>query len=90
MFAIPLIGLKGIDSRPPFWLKLTALSGLLMTLLYVAVSLVPIIQVESRFVFAAKIGGLILITNVFGLAIFVVVGRRRRARQAEAISATAD
>src|SRR6185295_16241627 len=69
MFAIPLIGLKAMNHRPPMWLKLAALSGFLMTLLNVALSIVPIIQVESRLVFAAKIGGLIIITNLIGLAI---------------------
>src|SRR3954465_6386803 len=53
MFAIPLFGLKGA-ARPPLWLKVCALSGFLMTLLYVALSLVPIIQVESRGMFALK------------------------------------
>jgi glutamate:GABA antiporter len=81
MFAIPLIGLKGAASRPPIWLRVCALSGLIMTLLYVALSVVPIIQVESRWMFAVKIGGLILITNILGLAIFVVVGRKREAAQ---------
>ena len=83
MFEIPLIGLRGAASRPPIWLKLSAVSGFVMTLLYVALSIVPIIQVESRLMFAVKIGGLIVITNILGLGIFVVVGRRRQAAQAE-------
>jgi len=90
MFLIPLIGLRAMNHRPPTWLKMTALSGLLMTVLYVAVSIVPIIQVESRLMFAAKIGGLIVITNILGLVIFVVVGRRRQSAQAEAASVPAD
>jgi amino acid transporter len=79
MFAIPLIGLRGTTSRPSVWLRLSALSGFLMTLLYVALSVVPIIQVESRLMFAVKIGGLIVLTNIIGLAIFLAVGRRRKA-----------
>jgi hypothetical protein len=63
-------------------LKISALAGFLMTLLNVALSIVPIIQVESRLLFGLKIGGLIVITNIIGLAIFVAVGRRRRAAQA--------
>lgn len=90
MFLIPLIGLRAMNHRPPTWLKITALSGLLMTLLYVALSIVPIIQVESRLMFAVKIGGLIVITNILGLVIFVVVGRRRQSAQAEAVSVPAD
>ena len=74
MFALPLIGLRG--TRPPLWLRLCALSGLLMTLLYVALSVVPIIQVESRSLFALKISGLIVVTNLLGLGIYFGVRRR--------------
>ena len=31
MFAIPLFGLRGVTPRPPLWLRLASLSGLLMT-----------------------------------------------------------
>src|SRR6266705_2175368 len=90
MFLIPLIGLRAMNHRPPMWLKITALSGFLKTEQNVALSIVPIIQVESRLMFAAKIGGLIVITNILGLVIFVVVGRRRQSAQAEAASVPAD
>ncbi|HEX4961017.1 MAG TPA: APC family permease [Thermoanaerobaculia bacterium] len=76
MFAIPLAGLRGVTPRPTPWLRLCALSGLLMTLLYVCLSIVPIIQVESRFLFALKISGLIVVTNVVGLGIYLSVKRR--------------
>jgi amino acid transporter len=80
MFAIPLVGLRGLNPRPPIWLKAAALSGLLMTLLYVALSVVPIIQVESRLMFAGKISGLIVMTNLIGVAIYLMAKRRRDAR----------
>ncbi|MBD0371791.1 MAG: APC family permease [Pyrinomonadaceae bacterium] len=76
MFAIPLIGLRGVRERPPFWLRAAALSGFLMTLLYVALSIIPIIQVESRLMFAAKISGLIVVTNIIGLAIYLMAKRK--------------
>ena len=78
MFAIPLFGLRGLTSRPPLWLRACALSGLLMTLLYVALSIVPLIEVESRAMFAAKIAGLIVLTNLLGLGVYLGAGRRRR------------
>jgi glutamate:GABA antiporter len=90
MFAIPLIGMKGSNVRPPLWLKIAALSGFLMTLLDVALSIVPIIQVESRLMFAMKIGGLIVITNMIGVAILLTVGRRRRAQAVERVNAPSD
>ena len=49
-----------------------------MTLLFVALSIVPIVQVESRLLFAAKLAALIVVTNIIGLAIFL--GKRRRCR----------
>jgi hypothetical protein len=47
-----------------------------MTLLFIALSIVPIVEVESRLAFAAKLSSLIVVTNVIGAAIFL--GRMRR------------
>jgi glutamate:GABA antiporter len=77
MFAIPLIGLRGSGPRPPLWLRAAAVSGFLMTALYVTLSILPIVEVESRLRFAAKICALIAATNAIGVAIFVT---RRRGR----------
>lgn len=77
MFAIPIFGLHSLAPGPSPRLKLAALSGLLMTLLYVALSIVPIIHVENRFSFAAKISGVILITNAIGWTIFRVARQSR-------------
>jgi amino acid transporter len=76
MFAIPLIGLRNADVRPPMWLRIAALSGFLMTLLFVILSLVPIIEVGDRLSFALKIGGLIVITNLVGGLIYYLARRR--------------
>jgi amino acid transporter len=81
MFAIPIFGLRGITPRPPLWLKLCALSGFLMTLLYVGLSIVPIIQVESRGMFALKLGGLIVVTNILGMVIYRMARRSVEARR---------
>ena len=80
MFAIPLVGSgfgRNGTPRAPRWLRLAALSGFLMTLLDVILSIVPIVQVESRLAFAAKIAALVVVTNGIGLAIY------RRTRIAE-------
>ena len=76
MFAIPIIGLRNVAPRPPLWLRIAAVSGFLMTLLNVVLSLVPIIQVENRLSFALKIGGLIVITNLIGFAIYKTAQRK--------------
>ena len=80
MFALPLIGLRKANPSPPIWLKIAALSGFLMTFLYVALSIVPIIQVESRLMFAFKIIGLIVVTNSLGLVIFLTARRKQQAQ----------
>jgi glutamate:GABA antiporter len=84
MFAIPLFGLKAMGARLPVWLKAASLSGLLMTLLYVGLSIFPIIQVESVSVFAAKIAGVIVGANVIGAAIFYLAGRKQKNRKSAA------
>ncbi|MEO5904148.1 MAG: APC family permease [Gemmatimonadaceae bacterium] len=76
MFAIPLLGLRGITPRPPMWLRVVSMSGLAMTLLYVCLSVFPIIKVENTMVFALKISMLILGANVLGAAIFFTARRR--------------
>jgi hypothetical protein len=76
MFAIPLFGLGSVSPRPPVWLRVVSLSGLLMTLLYVGLSMFPIIKVESVMSFALKISLLILGANVIGAMIFLTARRR--------------
>jgi amino acid transporter len=76
MFSIPLIGLSGI--RTPLWLKVVSASGLLMTLLYVTLSVFPIINVESWFAFASKIIAVIMVANIIGASIFLFARRRRQ------------
>ena len=71
MFAIPIFGLRGVSPRPPAWLRLVSWSGLLMTLLYIVLSVFPIIKVESVLTFALKIVLLIAAMNVVGIGILV-------------------
>jgi glutamate:GABA antiporter len=74
MFAIPMVGVPS-----PAWLKLAALSGFIATLLFVVLSILPIIQVENRLVFALKISTVIVLANAVGFAIFLAKrGRRSR------------
>jgi len=84
LFAVPLWGLRHASVRPPWWVRLCAASGLLMTLLYITLSVLPIIPVGSRTVFALKIIGLIVVTNLVGLVLFAS-GRRREAARAAAV-----
>ncbi len=85
MFAIPLLGLRGVQPRPPVWLRVASFSGLAMTLLYVILSVFPIIAVASVAGFALKISLVILAANLLGAALFVA--GRRTASSRETIAA---
>ncbi|HVT40727.1 MAG TPA: APC family permease [Gemmatimonadaceae bacterium] len=76
MFAIPLFGLRGIAPRPPLWLKVASTSGLLMTALYIVLSVFPIIKVESVATFALKISLVIVVMNAVGIGLLVSARRR--------------
>jgi amino acid transporter len=90
MLLIPLVGLRGTGVRMGLGLKLAATSGFLMTLLNVALSIFPIVEVKSRVEFAAKISGVIIVANIIGLALFMIGGRSRRASDRAASAAPAD
>lgn len=83
MFAIPLIGLRGVMPRPPWWVKGAAILGLLMSVLYTVLSVFPIIQVGSVATFALKIMVVVVLLNLVGVGI-LVAGRRRSGLVAEA------
>jgi amino acid transporter len=68
MFAIPIAG-RGA-ARGPLWLRVASLSGMLMTLLYVTLSILPIVDVASRLAFALKISTVVVVTNVVGWMLF--------------------
>ncbi|HVB32426.1 MAG TPA: APC family permease [Gemmatimonadaceae bacterium] len=79
MFALPILGMRGFD-RPPLWLRLAAVSGFAVTLLYIVFSLFPIIDVTSRGSFAGKIIAVVVGANLLGAAIYRAEKRRRAAR----------
>ncbi|HEX4560842.1 MAG TPA: hypothetical protein VH113_03335, partial [Gemmatimonadales bacterium] len=76
MFSIPIFGLRGVSPKPSAWLKVASWSGLLMTVLYVVLSIFPIITVGSVAGFALKIAGVIVVMNLVGVGVLVAAGRR--------------
>ena len=54
-----------------------------MTLVYVVLSIVPIVQVESRLAFALKISAIVIVANAIGLATYRT-GRSRSSSGARA------
>jgi len=82
LFAIPICGLRALPVRAPLWLRIAATIGFLVTLLYIVLTIVPIVHVESRAEFAAKIIIATLGANLLGALIFVAARRRRQAASA--------
>ena len=78
MFAVPIAGARPL--RGPWWLTLAAISGFLMTLAFVVLSILPIVQVASWWSFALKISTVIVATNAIGIAIFLRARTRTRRR----------
>jgi amino acid transporter len=76
MFAIPLIGRKKIASRPPLPLRIAALSGFLMTLLFVVFSIIPVVPVASRTLFMAKLVGVMIAASGIGVTIYFTAAPR--------------
>lgn len=76
LFAIPILAMKQFGARAPLWLKIASVVGFLVSLLGAFFTVFPIIDVQSRLLFAAKIIAVVLIANAIGVAIFVLDKRR--------------
>jgi amino acid transporter len=88
LFAIPVVAFRGTggEARLPLWLRVASVSGFAVTVLYVVLSIFPIIDVASWLSFALKISAVVIGLNVVGAALFFAERRRResgRARSAE-------
>jgi amino acid transporter len=71
MFAIPLIGLRKLERRPPPWLRVAAFSGFTVTLLFCVLALFPIVDVKSWLSFGLKVGGAVMLANLIGAFVYL-------------------
>jgi len=79
LFAIPIFSPKTRGLRPRLWVRIAAASGLLVTLLFVALSVFPIIDVDSSWRYSLKIAGVVLGANLLGWVIYRAgQGKRNR------------
>src|SRR5205823_9636762 len=78
LFAIPVVAMKRFGARAPLWLKLASTLGFLMSVVGAFFTVFPIIDVQSRFLFAAKIIAVVLIANAIGAAIYAFDKKRSR------------
>src|SRR5438105_11823319 len=81
LFAIPIIAMKRFGARAPLWLKLSAALGFIVSVIGAFFTVFPIIDVQSRFLFAAKIIAVVIVANAIGAAIYIA--DKKRARQAQ-------
>ena len=80
LFALPLFASRAPASvlpRASLALKVAAAAGLATTVLYVALSIFPIIDVPSWRAFALKVASVVIGLNVLGVIVYAAGGRRR-------------
>ncbi len=70
LFAIPLLATRTSAFRSTPWLRVLALSGLLLTLLFVLLSMFPIIRVESETAYTLKTVAVVALANSGGLLLY--------------------
>ena len=78
LFAIPIIAMKRFGAKAPLWLKAAAILGFLMFVIGAFFTIFPIIDVESRYLFAAKIIAVVIIANAIGATIYLLDKKRVR------------
>jgi hypothetical protein len=71
LFAVPLVGLVRTSRRAPVWIRIAAGIGFLTTALYIVLSVLPIVAVESRLLYAVKIGGTVVVVNLVGGVLYL-------------------
>lgn len=75
LFAIPLLARKRVGLSCGRLLMIGAASGFLMTLLYIVLSIFPIVDVQSSWEYSAKTAAGIIGANLLGVAIYAM-GRK--------------
>src|SRR6266849_8081164 len=78
LFAIPIVAMKRFGAQAPWWLKVAAASGFLVSVIGAFFTVFPIISVQSRLLFAAKIIAVVIAANAIGAAIYAFDKKRSR------------
>ena len=76
MFAIPIVGARSLPRRPGLLLRLACASGFAMTVLFIVLSVVPIVKVESEWAFTAKVSLIVVAANALGLALWRAAAKK--------------
>jgi amino acid transporter len=76
MFAIPLIGARGLRATLPRWIRWTSITGFVATLFSLLISAYPFVDVVDARAYAAKIIGTTLVSNIIGYTFYRTRNRR--------------
>lgn len=79
LFAIPIFSPKSRGLRPPLGVRIAAASGLVVTLLFVVLSIFPVIRVGSSLVYSLKVAGVVLGANLIGWITYRA-GKRKKSK----------
>src|SRR5438876_10815825 len=78
LFAIPIVAMKRFGAKAPWWLKVAAALGFLMSAVGAFFTVFPIIDVHSRFWFAAKLIAVVMAAHARGAGIYAFDKKRSR------------
>ena len=70
LFAIPVFGSRHVRGALPGWLKVAAAAGLVASAISLFISVYPVVDVVSRMAYALKISGVVVATNIAGVALY--------------------
>jgi amino acid transporter len=76
MFAIPIVATRRLPRTPPVWLRALSASGFAMTLLFIVLAVVPIVEVKSTTMFSVKVVSVIVAANALGAALYAYARQR--------------
>lgn len=80
LFALPIMGSRALRKGLPTWVKVASLAGLISSVIGLGITVYPIVDVTSRWEYAAKICAVVILSNLVGVAIYRV-GQRRRSTE---------
>jgi amino acid transporter len=80
LFAIPVFGAPALRASLPLWLRIASAAGMGASAVSLFIAVYPVVNVVSRLGYATKIGGVVLATNIAGVAVYRAGRRKGRAR----------
>jgi amino acid transporter len=70
LFAIPVFGVRALRKALPRWLRIVSAAGMGASAVSLLIAVYPVVDVVSRLGYAVKIGGVVVATNLAGVALY--------------------